>query len=254
MERIKSLDIYQKGVLILMTIMTLVFAVVYFTIISKVGFEYKGEILTIGKENDSTVYFGEIQGQQAKFTVSEDKTIVFQYGDKNYGPYKAKEDPTAIPKDEEMQEYMTGVELYQGDDVIFRGGVLEMEDSYWLYDEGGIIESFGFSYIPDDGFERDETGDIIDSMEPSASTILTLMNDPEVTHKGEWTAWFGAVFVCVLNTLSILFTDELFRWHLVFRIRNVDNAEPSDWEIASRYISWTVLAIAALVIFVMGLQ
>lgn len=254
MGRIKSLDIYQKGVLILMVTMTLVFAMVYSMTMSKVGFEYKGEILTLGKENHSTVYSGEIQGQQAKFTVSEDKVIVFQYGDKTYGPYTAKEDPTAIPKDEEMQEYMTGVELRQGESVFFRGGVLEMEDSYWLYNEDGILDNFGFSYITNDGVERDEAGNVIDSMEPSANTIFVLMNEPELTHKGEWIAWFGAVFVCVLNTLSILFADELFRCHLVFRIRNVDNAEPSDWEIASRYISWTVLAIMALVIFVMGLQ
>ena len=83
------------------------------------------------------------------------------------------------------------------------------------------------------------------------STILELMNDPELTHKGEW---FGAVFICVLNTISILFADELFRWNLAFRIRNVDYAEPSDWEIAGRYIGWTVLTIMALVFFIIGLQ
>ena len=91
-------------------------------------------------------------------------------------------------------------------------------------------------------------------MEPSAATILELMNAPELTHKGEWFAWFEAVFICVFNTISILFADELFRWSLAFRIRNVDHTEPSDWEIAGRYIGWTVLTIMALVLFIMGLQ
>ena len=97
-------------------------------------------------------------------------------------------------------------------------------------------------------------GNIIDPNEPSTGNILELMNDPELTHKGEWFAWFGALFICVLNAISILFADELFRWNLAFRIRNVDHAEPSDWEIAGRYIGWTVLSIMALVLFIIGLQ
>ena len=48
--------------------------------------------------------------------------------------------------------------------------------------------------------------------------------------------------------------DELFRWNLAFQIRNVENAEPSDWEIAGRYSGWTGMVIMALVIFIMGLQ
>ena len=65
---------------------------------------------------------------------------------------------------------------------------------------------------------------------------------------------FVAVFICVLNAVSILFADELFRWNLAFQIRNVDHAEPSDLEIAGRYIGWTAILIVALVIFIMGLQ
>ena len=118
----------------------------------------------------------------------------------------------------------------------------------------GFLYFVFFSYVTSDGIERDENGDVIDSVEPSAATILELMNAPELTHKGEWFAWFEAVFICVFNTISILFADELFRWSLAFRIRNVDHTEPSDWEIAGRYIGWTVLTIIALVLFIMGLQ
>ena len=149
---------------------------------------------------------------------------------------------------------MIGVEIRRGEDILFRGGVLETGDSYWLYNEDGTLDTFGFFYVTSNGIERDADGNVIDPVEPSPSTILELMNDPELTHKGEWSAWFGAVFICVLNALSILFADELFRWNLAFQIRNVDHAEPSDWEIAGRYISWTVMTIMALVIFITGLQ
>ena len=83
MERIKCLNYYQKGLLLLMTAMMLVFAVLYPVTISRVGFQYKGTILVPSQENGNTVYSGKIQGKQAHFTVSEDKSVVFQYGKKN---------------------------------------------------------------------------------------------------------------------------------------------------------------------------
>lgn len=254
MEKIKSLNHCQKSILTVMLMMALVFAAVYFITISRVGFAYMDHILVPDQENGSTVYSGKIQGQQACFTVSEDKTVLFRYGDKTYGPYTAKADPTAIPEGEGMREYMTGVELRQGEDILFRGGVWETGDSFFLSNEDGSSHNFEFSYRTEDGIERDENGNVIDPAEPSVSTILKLMKDPVLTHKGTWFAWFAGAFVCAVNALSILFADELFHWNLVFRIRDADRAEPSDWEIAARYISWLVLTIMALILFIRGLQ
>ena len=112
----------------------------------------------------------------------------------------------------------------------------------------------GVFYVDSDGTRRDQDGNRIDPAEPSVATILELIDGPVLTHKGAWYAWCGAVCISILNALSILFADELFRWNLSFRIRHVEDAEPSDWELAGRYIGWTVLTIMTLVIFVMGLQ
>ena len=73
-------------------------------------------------------------------------------------------------------------------------------------------------------------------------------------HKGQWPVWLGGMLLCVITALTVLFADELFRWHLSFRIRNADRAEPSDWEIAGRYLSWTALPLLALVVFILGLR
>ena len=80
------------------------------------------------------------------------------------------------------------------------------------------------------------------------------MAGPEMTHEGDWICWIQAVGVCAFLVISIFFADEIFRWNLAFRIRNVEQAEPSEWEIASRYIVWTVLTIMAIALFVVGLQ
>ncbi|WP_312280295.1 hypothetical protein [Oscillibacter sp.] len=254
LERVKRLDRYQKGVLLLMIAVVLAFTVIYPMTIAREGFAYENAILIPAQENGNTVYSGKIQGKQASFTVYTDKTVEFQYGDKIYGPYTAKEDPTAIPKDSEMGEYMTGVELRQGEKTLFRGGILDQGEYRWLYNEDGSIENIAFSVTTSNGIAMDENGNVIDPMEPTASAILGLLNSPELTHKGAWLAWFGGVFVCIVTAISILFVDELFRWNLAFQIRNVDRVEPSEWEIAGRYITWTVLPIVAMILFVMGLQ
>lgn len=254
MKKIKSLNHYQKGILTFMIVMALIFAVIYPKTISKVGYRYNDAILVPTQENGDTLYSGKIKGQQSCFTVS-DNTVIFQYGDKTYGPYTVKEDSTAIPKDNEMSRSMTGIEVREGSDILFRGGVVDIGDFYWLSSEDGTSDNMlGISYVTSDGIERDENGNPIDRMKPSVSTIYALTHNPELTHKGEGFAWFGAVFVCILNALTILYADELFRWTLAFQIRNAEHAEPSDWEIAGRYIGWTAMTVAALVLFIMGLQ
>ncbi len=256
MERIKSLERYPKVVLLLMAAMILVFTVAYPMTISRKGFAYADVILVPSQENGNTVYSGKIHGEPSCFTVFADKTVTFQYGDKTYGPYTAKVDPTAVPKDEDMGTSMTGVELFQGEKLIFRGGVLNTESGLWLYNQDGTVENSNVSITvgATNGVQMDADGNIIDWMEPSAANILSLMAGPQLTHKGEWTAWLCGVFVCVVAAISILFADELFQWNLAFRIRNVYDAEPSDWEITSRYITWTAVLIMAMILFITGLQ
>lgn len=254
MQRIQNLNSYQKGILIVMLILSLVFGAVYLKTIARVGFEYNDAILVPTQEQDSTLYSGKIQGKPACFTVSG-QTVIFQYGDRTYGPYTLKEDPSAVPKDEQWHESMTGIEVWEADAVLFRGGILDLGDFYWLYSEDGTSDSMiGISYVTSDGIERDENGNPIDRMRPSVSDLYDLTHNPKLTHMGEALAWFGAVFICILNAVSILFADELFRFNLAFQIRDVTYAEPSDWEIMGRYIGWTFLTIMALVLFVMGLQ
>jgi len=254
MKRMKGLDNYQKGILIFMTAMALIFAVIYHMTISRVGYRYNDAILVPIEENGNIVYSGKIKGEQAQFIVSNDNTMVFNYGEKTYGPYTVKEDVTAIPEDDEMSGIMTGIEVREGNDILFRGGVMDSGDYYRFYNEDGTSDSVFISYVTSDGIERDGNGNPIDKMKPSVSNIYELVNGPELTHKGEGFVWFLAMFICILNAISILFADELFRLNLAFQIRNVEQAEPSDWEITGRYIGWTIMVIMALVLFIRGLQ
>lgn len=254
MERIKKLNSYQIGILIFMFTMSLIFAVIYPRTISRLGYRYNDAFLVLTKENGNTVYSGRIQGEQAEFIVSDDNTVVFNYGNKTYGPYTVKQDAAAIPKDNEMSDIMTGIEVREGNNILFRGGVLDLGSFYQFYNEDGTSDNMLVSYETSDGMEWDANGNPFDRMKPRTSTIYDLTNNPELTHKGVSFAWFEAVFISIINALSILFEDELFRFNLAFQIRNVDNAEPSDWEVSKRYIGWTVVTIMVLIIYIMGLQ
>ena len=254
MERIKSLNRYQKGVLLVLVIMVLVFTVLYPVTMSREGYLYRDTILVPSQEKGAVVYSGNMEGQKARFTVSEDKTVEFQYGQEMYGPYTAREDPTAVPQEGEWPESMTGVELRSGEEIVFRGGVVDLDEDLYLYNEDGSLEEDDFFVTASGVTVTDESGNLVDPMEPSAATILSLMEGPKLTHKGIWQGWLFGVAFCGVTAILILFADELFRWSLQFSIRNADQAEPSGWEIVGRYIGWTVLPIFALVAFVVGLS
>ena len=255
MERIRNLDRYQKGILILLPVMLVIFAAVYYVTVSRVGLFYHEEILIPGKENGNTTYSGKISGTEAVFTVTSEKTVMFRYGEKTYGPYTVTEDPTAVPQGDSLSNHMTGFEIRNGEEMIFRGGGLKNggEDGYWmLYNEDGSF-SFDVTVVASGGIVTDGEGNIIDPMEPSVSTILDLVYGPKLTHKGQWQFLLIGAVLSVMIVPSVLFPDELFRWNLRYRVRNVDRVEPSEWEIASRYIGWTVMAIGVFVFYMMGL-
>lgn len=252
MERIRRLDRYQKAVLLTTALMALVFTAVYLTVTARVGLAFGDAILLHTQKVSADVYTGKVSGETVRFTVNADQSVTFQCGERLYGPYTAAEEPTAVPADSELAAYMTGVELRRGGEVVFRGGVLENGGMYLLYHEDGTLADIRSADAPGD-YAVDASGNAI-SGEPSVLTLLDLISGPALRHKGQWPAWLGGVLLCVITALSVLFADELFRWCLSFRIRNADRAEPSDWEMVGRYLSWIALPLLALVVFILGLR
>ena len=254
MERIKSLNRYQKFLLLFMLAMVLCFTVLYPITISRKGFFYRDTILVPRQENGATLYSGKIEGKSACFTVYPDKRVTFTYGDKTYGPYIALEDPSAVPENSGAPEPLTGIELRRGEDIWFRGGMLMQGNDFLLYSEDGSPAALGLFVTMSDGRIINEYGQVIDPMEPSVYDLVELMTGPQLTHKGSWSIWVSCVLICVITAVSILFADDLFRWQMSFRILNAEDAEPSEWEISARYISWTILPILSLILFIVGLR
>lgn len=251
MERIRNLNRFQKIILLILVAFFLVFTVIYAVVIPQVGFSYHDSILLPTVENGNTVYSGKISGVESVFTVTPDNTVTYRFGDKSYGPYTVNEDPAAVP-----EEYATaiGAEIRQGEEILFRGGVVKVGDSWMFLDESGIWYNLHVTAYDSYGVAYDENGNVVDPMTPSPVTLWELTNGPELTHKGSWGVWFMGLFASVITAVTILFADELFRFGMAFRVQNPDDMEPSDWELAGRYISWTVHPIVVLGIYILGLR
>lgn len=240
--------------LLVLVAMAVVFASVYAVVLSREGYLYNDRILKPGTDNGNTVYTAKVRGEEWRFTVTPDKTVTFRCGDKQYGPYTTKEDPTAIPAEDNLAEVMTGVEVREGDEILFRGGIYDT-GAYWIMvNEDGTSASFTVSVVLGDGTKVNGDGEIIDPMEPSVSTILHLMNGPELSHKGHGIFCFLGVFISLVAAVYILFADELFRLRFIFQVRDSELIEPSDWELMARPIAWTIMALLALVSYLIGLQ
>ena len=137
MKTFRELDVYPRILLIVMLVMLLAFSVAYPLTISRVGFQYRGAILVPQVQEDQTTYSGTVDGQKTVFTVASDGTITCQMGDKAYGPYTFREDPAALPSNAGAGVQARGVELYEGEKLLFRGGVEDWDGQRWAYDRNG---------------------------------------------------------------------------------------------------------------------
>ena len=257
MDRIRKLDIYQKAIIIVLLVMLLVFCVIYFVVTGREGFRYMDTILVPTTQEGVACYSGKIERKDAVFTIDRDQIVTFCWGDRVCGPYTVKEDATAIPRDVSFAEYMTGIEILEGEGIFFRGGVLKTdgsEGSWFVFREDGTNLSIEITATMNDGTVLDMDGNVVDPMEPSVQTLLELISGPEITHKGSWAAWFGCLVLSVITVLSVLYAEEMWIFSMSLRIQAADRAEPTDFELFTRYASWTVLTLLTLVICLVGLQ
>ena len=250
MNRFRELDRYPKILLIVLLLLVVVFAPIYGITASRVGYLYNDELFVPRQSEGALVYEAKVDGLDSTIIVALD-TVIINRGDKTYGPYTLREDPTAVPDDVSFP--MTGIEILDGQKVYFRGGVTDETTDFWLLSEDGNRD-FMISYTMSDGIEYDMNGNPIDPMEPSPHEIISLLRGPELTHKGDWFSFLMAVFCAAATAVSILFADELFYLSICFRVENAETAEPSDWYISCRNFSWALLTIFTFAALFMGLM
>ena len=251
-QHFTQLSLGQKVLVLLQAAMLLLFLILYPTVGRLQYIDFRGDHLRFTTEEQTRIYSGRVDGKDVSIVVAPDQSIRFQLGDTEYGPYVIVENPTAVPDEDSGDlltmeaSLLTGVEIQDSvsGEVLFRGAYHAMKSelsAFFLYDEDGhLVSSFGFGLSV--------------TKEPQPEEILQIVLAPDLSPRGHIYGFlFGALFN-LATVLLILYADELFRHDLRFRIQNVEDAEPSEWELFSRWVGWLVFTVMALVIYIIGLN
>lgn len=246
--------IFLQGFLILL------FLILYLTVGRQQIIAYHDETLRCRTDSDTVTYTGKIDGEKAVFTVTGN-TVEYRLGDTAYGPYTIVYDPTAVPDAEALPRNITsaaklvGVEVWAGETRLFRGAYQDTEShTFYLIDSQGEI-SYGDETIFGlfSSTYSSEVYGYTHKAEPGAYSILKIATASGVEQRSSFGMFLLGTLICIACAFSVLYADALFRWDLRFKIQDVQSAEPSDWEIFNRWLSWIVLTIVALVWFIIGL-
>ena len=255
MARWKNLSRFPQFLLILQAIFLVVCSVLYPIFARMEGISYRDSFLRYRAEGENAVYSGKVDGVPVTFTVSPDRNLVFQSEGNIPITYTVTEDPSAVPKNHDMHEVLTGVEVRRDGEILFRGGWYTGGGFDLLVGEDGtpISPTVTISFGGDETQYGADGQPITPSAEPDAAWVLNLTSSPALVHRGEGMAYLGGTFLVALNAVAILFADELFHFDLRFQIRHPERAEPSDWELFTRHAGWVALAVCAAVLYILGL-
>lgn len=254
LQQFRALPLGQKIYVLCLLLLALAFLPIYALVISRVGYDHQGTLFLPQSSQDSQVYSAKFLGEPSCFTVFPDKSVLFQHGQQTYGPYTARLDGSALPEQHPKSDQLTGIVLYQKDQEIFRGGVgmSPLEGCYLVgQDDDGSNTVTTYTIR---GNTYDQNGQLIDPAEPSPRDIVNLMAGCGFTHRGSWKGWIWGLILCLINALSVLYAEDLFYIGVMFRVKNAESAEPTDWALTCRYISWGTLTAAAVLLLILGLR
>ena len=238
-EKWQEMSWFRRGLLAILAVMIVGFGIATPVMSARKGIEYVDTLLYRTQEGDTRRYAGRMDGQRAEFTVRPGGTVEYRWGKEVYGPYQVTEAPAAAPKD-----VMTGVEIRQDGQVIFRGG---FSNGSWPVLYGGDGEPFemlditysaGGKTFDSDGRELSAR----DLHKPRLTTVASLaLGEPAPAHRGSFGLYLLVTLLAAFNILHICCPDLMFRWSLMGRVQDPDAAEPADFYIAVEKIGWVVV-------------
>ena len=131
------------------------------------------------------------------------------------------------------------MEVWEGSTRLFWGGWGGERFSVLVAEDGGpVYDSFHASA----------------GAAPSAETILRLSAGPALVSRGAVEFYLMGPFTAAAAAFSVLFADALFCWHMMFRVRDPEGVEPSEWELLGRTICQIALTIVTIVCYAFSLS
>lgn len=249
-----------RVMILIQAFLIVLFSLLYCTVGHQQFVRYDGECLRYRKSGDVITYTGQISDQPATITVSPGPVVEYDIGGTQYGPYVITDDPTAVPALEDLPPYYTGtqslhgIELRHGDQVLFRGcyGYF-IQDLFKLYSEDGSDVPSGKTTLQAEPGINFSTNYVTVTEQPNVKDILTIALDPQPDARCEPMFFVFATLLAIGCALSILYVEDLFRFNLRFVIADPERAEPSEWELFSRWVGWICGTGVVIGFFIIGL-
>ena len=253
--RWNSMEKLEKILLIFLAALIPIFAVIYAVVLRIPGVEYQSKFHVLRERDGVTTYSARVEGEPSVFTIAENGVMTYQWADRTYGPWTIVDAPDAAP-----EEGMKGIEIYEGEERVFRGGCwLDAYGGTWLKlirEDGTPYQSsvFQIFYTVSGGDTYDADGNLVDTREPSLEWVVCMALTPEIIYRGSWQIYFLAIGVSLLAALDIWFAPEQFEMRMNRLLRRNPGVEPSDEYLLAQKIEWVGFTVMALVIYVMGLM
>ena len=248
----REMSWYRRILLIVLAVMIAGFGIATLAAGGREGMEYQNTLLRFTQEGEVRRYTGRVDGKGAEFTVRPGGRVEYRWGEEVYGPYQVAEDPSAAP-----EPYMTGLEIRQGDRVLFRGG---LSSGMWpiLYcEDGEPTEILNITYSTSGGKVYDSNGrelTLRDLHEPGLTTVARLaLQEPELTHRGSFALYLLVTLLAAFNIFQICCPGLMFRWSIMWHVRDPAAAEPSEWYIFMERAEWVILTGVAAVLYWLAL-
>lgn len=240
----------RRIILLVHPVLFILALVLHLTFGQRLVTSYRDGHLRYEQQGETAVYSGRAEGHKVKYVVSQGPAVEFWLDGALDSTYTVTDDPTAIPQAGEAgmlggSEDLTGIEIRRNGGVWFRGAYQPRSypPYYWLLDENGKGSLHGFTIT---------TGTSTPDPAPTPQAILTITNGPDISRRGSAEFILWGLLLSAMCLATLLFEDQLFRWSLAFQIRNPDRAEPSDWELFSRWVGWAALTGVALFAYALG--
>lgn len=256
MNRWRALTPFPRIMLCIQAGLLLLFTALYLSLGIQRGINFRGEFLRQTEQGEDTVYTGTLAEETVELTYTPSGALFYRWGDVEYGPYTLTENPTALPPSETMGR-VTGVELRLDGEILFRGGY-GWDGLYLVKEDGTELDTIESIVTYQSGetviYSSDGTQRTYGDGLSVSQAIGLLLEPPALRSRVDGEGYFLGSLMVAIGAVGILFADELFRWGLRWRIRDPERAEPSEWELFSRGLSWVVATILALIGYMSGLS
>ncbi len=243
---------YQKIILVILAVMTLVFGVLTVRQTRQQGVQFRDCFLRQQVYDDRTVYSGRCEGENLAIFVfpKENETEVVCETDGGWQRRYTLE--LWFPEKADYWETYTSHSDAQGvilwdetGEELFRG----FYDPTWDYllNEDGSLEVGGYQIV----YYNSGMRSFWDDHEPSSTMIVYMAMGPDLTHRGSLGLYALMVVCALFVALDVWYPKLSFELQHFLSVRN---PEPSDFYIAMQRLGWAVYPVLIFAGYIYALR